>query len=92
MYVKTGMGAYRPRRRGMGGCSAVTGADGQPRVVCDTPINTDVVTTSGQNITTDASGNVILVSTPSLIPGIPNWAVGAGAGMLFLMMFAKAGR
>lgn len=92
MYVSTrGLSGYM--RAGMGGCNVATGADGQPKVVCDTPINVDTVLPSGTNVIQDASGNVILTSaSSSLIPGIPNYALGIAAGAFGFVLLLKAMR
>ena len=87
MYVSTkGLSGYR-RRRGMGDGSIVDG-----RYVMTTPITTVNVLPSGTNIFGDSAGNISFADPSSWIPGVPNWAVGAGAGMFALLMFAKAGR
>jgi len=90
MYVPTprGLNGYR----GMGACSAVTGADGQQRVVCDTPISTDTVLPSGTNVIQDSSGNVVFTS-PTVLGGLSmNMLLGIGAGLFGLLLVAKAGR
>ena len=65
--------------------------------VTDTPITTDTVSGSGQNVYTDSSGQVIFVPSSSGSPA--NWLnsnstmlmLGAGA-LVLLVLVAKAGR
>ena len=77
---------------GLGGGQMINGV-----YVTDTPITTDTVSSTGQNVYTDSSGTVIFA--PSSSGSSTDWLnqnstmlmLGAGA-FLALILFAKAGR
>ena len=70
---------------------------GQVKVVTSAPITTETVSSSGQSVYTDSSGNVIFA--PSTSGSLTDWLnqnstmvmLGAGA-FLALILIAKAGR
>lgn len=80
-------------RYGLGAGQMVDGV-----YVMDTPITTDTVSSSGQNVYTDSSGQVIFVPSGSS-GSLTDWLnqnstmlmLGAGA-FLALILVAKAGR
>ena len=78
---------------GLGAAQVVTGPDGQPRVVMDTPITTVDVFANAPDVYRDSAGNVIpLASAGQWITGIPNIAVGAAGVGLLLILFGSMRR
>ena len=85
MYVQSGLG-----RRGLGDGSMVNGV-----YVMTTPITTDTVSSSGVNVTTDASGNVV-IPTSSSAGSLTTWlnnnttlALGLGLAAVAMVLFAN---
>ena len=77
---------------GLGGGQMVNGV-----YVTDTPITTDTVSSTGQNVYTDSSGTVIFA--PSSSGSLTDWlnqnstlAIGVAVAFGALLLFAKAGR
>jgi hypothetical protein len=85
-------------RGGLGEDTIVTDpVTGQVKVVTSGPITTETVSSSGQSVYTDSSGNVVFA--PSVPASFTSWlnanstyvAIGAAA-FIGLLLFAKAGR
>ena len=95
MYVQSGLGAYR-RKRGMGDTVVTDPTTGVSRVVTSAPITTETVSTSGQSVYTDASGNVVFA--PAVAWSLTDWLntnstmVAVGAGVVVLMFLFARGR
>lgn len=97
MYVQSGLGSYRTKR-GMGDTVVTDPVTGQVKVVTSAPVTTETVSSSGQSVYTDSSGNVVFAPSSSG-SSVTDWlnqnstmvAVGAAA-FVALLLFAKAGR